>query len=61
MNSSIYLYHLFDVADEINLNLVEALWTSRNKIASRLRLEKVSPNPLPLKIRLYWWNWAVTN
>lgn len=49
MNSSIYLYHLFDVADEINLNLVEALWTSRNKIASRLRLEKVSPQSITFK------------
>lgn len=49
MDSSIYLYHLFDVADEIDLNLVEALWTSRNKIASRLRLEKSSPGSITFK------------
>ena len=49
MKSSIYIYHLFDVADEINLDLVEALWTSRNKIASRLRLEKVSPHSISFK------------
>lgn len=49
MNSSIYLYHLFDVADEIDLTLVEALWTSRNKIASRLRLEKSAPGSITFK------------
>lgn len=49
MNSSIFIYHLFDVADEINLDLVEALWTSRNKIASRLRLEKISPRSITFK------------
>ena len=37
MNTSMIVYRLFDVADEINLDLVQALWTSRNKIASRLR------------------------
>lgn len=46
MNSSIILYHLFDVADEIDLNVVEAIWTSRNKIASRLRFEKSAPNSI---------------
>ena len=46
MNSSIILYHLFDVADEIDLNVVEAIWTSRNKIASRLRFEKNAPNSI---------------
>lgn len=49
MNTSMIVYRLFDVADEINLDLVQALWTSRNKIASRLRLEQVSTNPLPLR------------
>lgn len=49
MNSSIFIYHLFDVADEINLDLVEALWSSRNKIASRLRLEKISPRSITFK------------
>lgn len=49
MNSSMYIYHLFDVADEINLDLVEALWSSRNKIASRLRLERVSTDSISVK------------
>ncbi|MPL86510.1 hypothetical protein SDC9_32492 [bioreactor metagenome] len=49
MNSSMFIYHLFDVADEINLDLVEALWASRNKIASRLRLEKVSTDSITFK------------
>ncbi|MEA5091665.1 MAG: hypothetical protein VB014_03195 [Acidaminococcaceae bacterium] len=44
-----FIYHLFDVADEINLDLVEALWASRNKIASRLRLEKVSTDSITFK------------
>ena len=42
MNTSMIVYRLFDVADEINLDLVQALWTSRNKIASRLRLDRIS-------------------
>ena len=46
MQASMYIYHLFDVADEINLDLVEALWSSRNKIASRLRLERVSTDAI---------------
>ena len=54
MNTSMIVYRLFDVADEINLDLVQALWTSRNKIASRLRLDRISQNPLPLKTRLFW-------
>ena len=29
MNTSMIVYRLFDVADEINLDLVQALWTSR--------------------------------
>ena len=33
MNTSMIVYRLFDVADEIDLDLVQALWTSRNKIA----------------------------
>lgn len=41
MNTSMIVYRLFDVADEINLDLVQALWTSRNKIASRLRLDRI--------------------
>lgn len=58
MNSSVYLYHLFDVADEIDLTLVEALWTSRNKIASRLRLEKAPQDLSPSKTPRFWLNWA---
>ena len=42
MNTSMIVYRLYDVADEINLDLAQALWTSRNKIASRLRLDRVS-------------------
>ena len=49
MQASMYIYHLFDVADEINLDLVEALWSSRNKIASRLRLERVSTDSIAFK------------
>ena len=49
MNSSIIVYRLYDVADEINLELVEALWTSCNKIASRLRLQKISPRSITFK------------
>lgn len=49
MNSSIIVYRLYDVADEINLELVEALWTSRNKISSRLRLQKISPRSITFK------------
>ena len=30
MNTSMIVYRLFDVADEIDLDLVQALWTSRN-------------------------------
>ena len=29
MNTSMIVYRLFDVADEIDLDLVQALWTSR--------------------------------
>ncbi|MEG0971083.1 MAG: hypothetical protein RSE47_08260, partial [Acidaminococcaceae bacterium] len=49
MNSSIIVYRLFDVADEINLDLVQALWASRNKIASRLRLERISTKSITFK------------
>lgn len=49
MDSSMLVYHLFDVADEINLDLVEALWTGRNKISSRLRLERVSADSITVK------------
>ena len=49
MNTSMIVYRLFDVADEINLDLVQALWTSRNKIASRLRLDRISTKSIPFK------------
>ena len=42
MRTSIIAYRLFDVADEINLDNVQALWHSRNKISSRLRLDRIS-------------------
>ena len=46
MEGSIIVYRLFDIADEIDLDQVQALWASRNKIASRLRLERVSPKAI---------------
>ena len=50
MNSdSIIIYRLFDIADEIDLGHVQALWAARNKIASRLRLERVSPKAIAFK------------
>ena len=49
MNTSMIVYRLFDVADEINLDLVQALWTSRNKIASRLRLDRISTKSITFK------------
>ncbi|MCD7874570.1 MAG: hypothetical protein LUH17_06310, partial [Acidaminococcaceae bacterium] len=49
MNISMIVYRLFDVADEINLDLVQALWTSRNKIASRLRLDRISTKSITFK------------
>ncbi len=49
MNNSIIIYRLFDIADEINLDNVQALWAARNKIASRLRLERVSPKAIAFK------------
>ncbi len=49
MNSAIIVYRLFDIADEIDLDHVQALWAARNKIASRLRLERVSPKAIAFK------------
>ena len=49
MNTSMIVYRLYDVADEINLDLVQALWTSRNKIASRLRLDRISTKSITFK------------
>ena len=42
MRTNIIAYRLFDVADEINLDQVQAIWHSRNKISSRLRLDRIS-------------------
>ena len=42
MRTNIIAYRLFDVADDINLDNVQALWHSRNKISSRLRLDRIS-------------------
>lgn len=42
MNTSMIVYRLFDVADEIDLDLVQALWTSRNKNRFPLRLDRIS-------------------
>lgn len=49
MRSSIIVYRLYDVADEINLDQVQALWLSRNKIASRLRLDRISTKSITFK------------
>lgn len=49
MSDSIIVYRLFDIADEIDLDHVQALWAARNKIASRLRLERVPPNAIAFK------------
>lgn len=49
MDGSIIVYRLFDIADEIDLDQVQALWAARNKIASRLRLERVSPKAIAFK------------
>ena len=54
MNTSMIVYRLFDVADEINLDLVQALWTSRNKIASRLRLDRISTKSITFKDPPVW-------
>jgi hypothetical protein len=42
MRTSMIVYRLFDVADEINLEQVQALWITRNAIVSRLRLDRIS-------------------
>ena len=42
MRTTVIAYRLFDVADEINLDQVQAIWHSRNKISSRLRLDRIS-------------------
>ena len=42
MKTSMIVYRLFDVADEINLEQVEALWIARNASVSRLRLDRIS-------------------
>ena len=42
MRTNVIAYRLFDVADEINLDQVQALWHSRNKISYRLRLDRIS-------------------
>ena len=42
MRTNVIAYRLFDVADEINLDQVQAIWHSRNKMSSRLRLDRIS-------------------
>jgi len=49
MQTSIIIYRLFDVADEINLDDVQAVWLSRNLIASRLRLSRTMAQSLTFK------------
>ena len=49
MDTSLIMYRLFDVADEIDLDQVQAVWLSRNLIASRLRLSRASAQSLTFK------------
>lgn len=53
MNTSMIVYRLFDVADEIDLDLVQALWTSRNKIASSSAWTVYLPSLLLLRTRRF--------
>lgn len=49
MKTSMLVYRLFDVADEINLDQVEALWISHKKLASRLRLDRISARSITIQ------------
>ncbi len=49
MSCTIVLYRLYDVADNIDLNKAQALWTASNQISSRLRLSRVSPKAIAFK------------
>ncbi len=42
MQTNVIAYRLFDVANEINLDNVQALWHSHNKLTSRLRFDRIS-------------------
>lgn len=49
MNTSMIVYRLFDVADAINLDQVQALWLGKNMAASRLRLDRISTKSITFK------------
>ncbi|MCL6561092.1 MAG: hypothetical protein K6U74_20350 [Firmicutes bacterium] len=48
MQNSILVYRLFDVAEEINLNLVENI-LSQNRQTSRMRLSRIRPKSIQFK------------
>lgn len=49
MQSTIIIYRLFDVAEEINLELAQTLWLNRNKLASRLRFSRIHTKSMTFK------------
>ena len=49
MSCSMVLYRLYDVADNIDLNKAQDLWSASNQISSRLRLARVSPKAIAFK------------
>lgn len=49
MQSTIIIYRLFDVAEEINLELAQTLWLNRNQFASRLRFSRIHTKSMTFK------------
>ncbi len=49
MSCSLVLYRLYDVADNIDLNKAQELWSASNQVSSRLRLARVSPKAIAFK------------
>ena len=49
MSCTMVLYRLYDVADNIDLNKAQDLWSASNQISSRLRLARVSPKAIAFK------------
>ena len=50
MSCTLVLYRLYDVADNIDLNKAQSLWSASNQISSRLRLARVSPKAIAFKV-----------
>lgn len=48
MTCSIFIYRLYDLADEIELEKAQSLWSAQNQV-SRLRLTRVSPKAIAFK------------